>query len=157
MKKVIIIFVSLFISGVCLFANEYNLKKGGVSVDYTDEYGNVKNYTIQRQPDSVCSKVNGGDPDNIWGGNYAKEDLPEACKKTFLTTMGKLTPIQIAEGIKTYGELEVIDFIQKSTKDTSMLLIDARTYDWYKKGNHFFHPFGKIGRSIDGHDFYQIW
>lgn len=35
--------------------------------------------------------------------------------------------------------------------------LGIRFDDWYRKGNNFFHPFGKIGRRIDGHDFYQVW
>ncbi|WP_323813331.1 tryptophan halogenase family protein [Cellvibrio sp. NN19] len=35
--------------------------------------------------------------------------------------------------------------------------LGIRFDDWYKNGNSFFHPFGKIGRRIDGHDFYQLW
>jgi tryptophan halogenase len=29
--------------------------------------------------------------------------------------------------------------------------------DWRVKGESYFHPFGSLGRSIDGHDFYQLW
>ena len=29
--------------------------------------------------------------------------------------------------------------------------------NWYEQAHQFLHPFGKIGRSIDGHDFYQVW
>ncbi|MDN4502532.1 tryptophan 7-halogenase [Alteromonadaceae bacterium BrNp21-10] len=29
--------------------------------------------------------------------------------------------------------------------------------DWHTKGESYFHPFGSIGRTIDGHDFYQCW
>lgn len=29
--------------------------------------------------------------------------------------------------------------------------------DWCKFGESFFHPFGKIGRKIDGHNFYNVW
>ncbi|WP_062058428.1 tryptophan halogenase family protein [Cellvibrio sp. OA-2007] len=35
--------------------------------------------------------------------------------------------------------------------------LGIRFDDWYRKGNNFFHPFGQIGRRIDGHDFYQVW
>ena len=35
--------------------------------------------------------------------------------------------------------------------------LGIRFDDWYCKGSNFFHPFGKIGRRIDGHDFYQVW
>lgn len=35
--------------------------------------------------------------------------------------------------------------------------LGIRFDDWHKKAHNFFHPFGKIGRPIDGHDFYQLW
>ena len=56
-----------------------------------------------------------------------------ACKKTFVTTVGKISPIK-QEGIETYGELEVIDFIQRAQMDKNLLLIDARMSPWYMKG-----------------------
>jgi len=133
-KKFLIATGVFFLSDIYLLANDLNLKNGGVDIVYEDSYGDIQNYTIQRRPDLICKQVNGGDANNIWGGEYAKEDIPEICKKTFVTTMGKLTPMKVAEGIDTFGELELIDFIKKSGKDKSLLLIDARTYSWYKKG-----------------------
>ncbi|MDF3013373.1 MAG: tryptophan halogenase [Cellvibrio sp.] len=35
--------------------------------------------------------------------------------------------------------------------------LGIRFENWYQKEHAFFHPFGKIGRSLDGHDFYQLW
>lgn len=35
--------------------------------------------------------------------------------------------------------------------------LGIRFENWYEQAHHFLHPFGKIGRSIDGHDFYQVW
>lgn len=133
-KKFLIVLFSWVLSDMYLLANDYDLKYGGVDIGYVDEYGDTINYNIQRRPaDSPCKKVNGGDPNNVWGGDYANEKIPDVCKKTFLTTAGKLTPMKINDSIETYGELEVIDFIQKSAKDKSMLLVDARTYGWYKR------------------------
>lgn len=43
-------------------------------------------------------------------------------------------PMQVAEGIVTIGEVEVIAFMSQSLNDGSGLLIDARTPDWYQKG-----------------------
>ena len=133
-KKLFVVAISLFLSETYLFANDYNLKNGGVDIAYEDTFGDIKNYNIQRRPDAICKQINGGDPINIWGGEYAKDDIPDACKKTFVTTMGKLTPMKVAEGVETFGELELIEFIKKSETDKSLLLIDARTYVWYKRG-----------------------
>jgi tryptophan 7-halogenase len=35
--------------------------------------------------------------------------------------------------------------------------LGIRFDDWLQIEHQFFHPFGQIGRRIDGHDFYQIW
>lgn len=137
-KQILIVLAGLMLLGSgASFAKDnkgVNLKKGGVHIQYEDDSGEQKTVNIQRRPDAVCAKVNGGDPENIWGGDYAKADLPSPCKKTFLTTMGKLTPMNMEEGIETYGELEVIDFIQKNSNNPEALLVDARMEPWYKKG-----------------------
>jgi tryptophan halogenase len=35
--------------------------------------------------------------------------------------------------------------------------LGIRFENWFEQNHAFFHPFGKIGRSLDGHDFYQLW
>ena len=40
-------------------------------------------------------------------------------------------PMQLAPGVTTIGELELLDFLQrKSNGDQSILIIDSRTPDW---------------------------
>ncbi len=118
-------------------AKEKNvLKEEGIKITYTDQFDEEYSSVIKRIDDPICkdkSKVNGTDPNMIWSGSYAKESVPDACKKTFVTTVGKISPIK-QEGIETYGELEVIDFIQKAQTDKNLLLIDARMSPWYMKG-----------------------
>ncbi len=135
-NKISVALVALMLSGGMsfTFAKEYNLKKGGINIEYTDYNGESFSVDIQRRPDSICAQVNGGDPNNVWGGDYANEALPKECTKTFLTTMGKLTPMNMEEGIETYGELEVIEFIEKNANNENALLVDARMEPWYKKG-----------------------
>ncbi|CAM3947246.1 tryptophan halogenase family protein [Pseudoalteromonas byunsanensis] len=29
--------------------------------------------------------------------------------------------------------------------------------NWYQEGHSYFHPFGELGKRIDGHEFYQCW
>ncbi|MGD2118355.1 MAG: rhodanese-like domain-containing protein [Chromatiales bacterium] len=44
-------------------------------------------------------------------------------------------PMQLAPGVETIGELEVIEYIrQMSQGNTSLLLIDSRTPDWVARG-----------------------
>jgi len=133
-KKIAVIIVGFLLGGGFSFANDYNLKKGGINIEYENEYGAKKDVDIERRPDAICAKVNGGDPENVWGGDYANESIPTPCKKTFLTTMGKLTPMKMADGLETYGELEVIEYIKQNANNSDALLIDARMEAWYKKG-----------------------
>lgn len=51
-----------------------------------------------------------------------------------ITDRGALQPIIIDERIQTVGELEVIDFMKKMTKDPeNYAIIDARKSDWFDK------------------------
>ncbi len=45
-----------------------------------------------------------------------------------------IQPIKLAEGVETLGELELLDLLQRiAASDTSCLVIDSRTPDWYEK------------------------
>lgn len=41
-----------------------------------------------------------------------------------------IQPMQLAPGVETVGELEVIDYLQRLGKNTSVLVIDSRDGDW---------------------------
>lgn len=43
-------------------------------------------------------------------------------------------PIEVAPGVKTVGELELLDFIQNELNNGTGILIDARTPSWHSKG-----------------------
>ncbi|MES9946854.1 MAG: rhodanese-like domain-containing protein [Candidatus Thiodiazotropha sp.] len=43
-------------------------------------------------------------------------------------------PIEVADGVKTIGEVELIAFMRTSLNDGNGLLIDARTPDWHERG-----------------------
>lgn len=138
MSKIIKIgLVGILFLGTLSFSKDSDLKGEGITLNYMDEYGTQKSTVITRNHDKICSdksKVNGGDPDTVWGGSYAANNVPEVCKKTFITTIGKISPIKIADGIETYGELEVIEFMKKKQTDKSLVLVDARMKPWYQKG-----------------------
>jgi rhodanese-related sulfurtransferase len=45
-----------------------------------------------------------------------------------------IQPIQLAAGVETFGELEVLDYLQRiRLGDDSLLVVDSRTPDWYAK------------------------
>ncbi len=119
------------ISVSTLMGNGLNLKKEGVSISFEDENGDKATTVIKRIHNDKCKKVNGMDPNVIWGGDYARADVPADCKKTYVTTVGKISPIKIADGIETYGELEVIEYMKKAQTDENLLLVDARMAQWY--------------------------
>ena len=109
------------------------LKTTGINISHTNEYDEKKNFNITRVHNKSCKKVNGMDPNVIWGGDYALKTVPSDCKKTFVTTVGFISPIKI-DGVETYGELEVIEFMKKAQKDSDMVFVDARMRDWFAKG-----------------------
>jgi rhodanese-related sulfurtransferase len=46
-----------------------------------------------------------------------------------------IQPAEVAPGVETIAELEVLDYLSKmSAGDSSIVLIDSRTPDWVKKG-----------------------
>ncbi len=46
-----------------------------------------------------------------------------------------INPIQLAPGVETLGEVEVLDYLKRMTKgDKSIIVIDSRTPDWVKRG-----------------------
>ncbi|WP_458699982.1 rhodanese-like domain-containing protein [Sulfurospirillum sp. 1307] len=129
MKKLIVLMMAV---SVFLNANQLDLKGEGVKVKYFDFEENKKNITITRIQNEECRSVR-VNPNTIWGGDFANASVPDKCKKTFTTTIGKLSPIKIDKDIETYGELEVIEFIKKAQNDENLLLIDARTLNWFLK------------------------
>ncbi|MDH5614562.1 MAG: rhodanese-like domain-containing protein [Gammaproteobacteria bacterium] len=46
-----------------------------------------------------------------------------------------IQPMQLAPGVETIGEVEMLDYLQQMSKgDKSILVVDSRTPDWVKKG-----------------------
>ena len=66
------------------------------------------------------------DPDNTVNPAYARtsRNCPPFC----------VQPIQIAEGVETIGELELLDYLKKAEAGAAVLVIDSRTPDWVKNG-----------------------
>ncbi len=102
-----------------------------IDISYTEEDGKVKKTTIARDSDLRCRKI----PFNAreyWDGSYASRDVAEYCKKTFITAAGKLSPMKIHEDIETFGELEVLEFLEEMQDDPQMLFVDSRKTQWFK-------------------------
>lgn len=64
------------------------------------------------------------DPENLVEKDFAKTSRP--CPPFCIT------PIEAAPGVKTVGELELLDFVTKKVKKNKGILIDARMPSWYE-------------------------
>jgi len=54
--------------------------------------------------------------------------------KLYMSThRGMPQSMTIAEGVKTIGELEFIEFMKQSQRDKNIIIVDSRTTGWYKK------------------------
>jgi rhodanese-related sulfurtransferase len=129
MKTLAKLTIGLTLVSTLLGANGLDLKGKGVSINYLDE-DTEKTTVITRIHDVKCKKVSGGNPNAIWGGSNANPKINKNCVKSFVTTTGTLSPINMGHGIETYGEIEVINFIKKAQNDENMMLIDARMINW---------------------------
>lgn len=113
------------------YANNLNLRGDGVKIKTLDQNDEEVTFIIKRNHNSKCQELNGADPKTIWSGDFARKDIINDCKKTFVTTVGKISPMRISPKIETVGEVEVINFIKAAQTDESLLLIDARTPAWF--------------------------
>ena len=125
MKKIFLTFIISF-----SFLYSFDLESEGVEVTYTNENDDEKTILIKRIKTTECKKVE-FTPEMILGGNYASNKIPKNCKKTFVTSVGKISPIKFSKKIDTFGELEVLKFIEDSKSNKNMLLVDSRTTEWF--------------------------
>jgi len=130
MLKNILMVLSLF---TFAFAekNAVMIHAHSIDISYTSEDGKVKKTTIARDSDLRCRKI----PFNAreyWDGSYASRDVAEYCKKTFITAAGKLSPMKIHKDIETFGELEVLEFLEEMQDDKEMLFVDSRKSSWFE-------------------------
>lgn len=102
-----------------------------IEISYKTAEGEIKKTTISRDSDLRCRQI----PltaREYWGGSYASKDVPDVCKKSFITAAGKLSAMKIHEDIETLGELEVLEFMEDMQDDSDYLLVDSRKPQWYE-------------------------
>ncbi len=121
----------LCISSLYAENNTTMLHAHSVDVSYTAADGKVKKVIIARDSDLRCRKVS-FNALQFWDGEYAGADVPDFCKKTFITAAGKLSPMKMHDDIETFGELEVLEFLEEMQDDKQMLFVDSRKTPWYK-------------------------
>ena len=125
MKK-IIIFLMVLASWTA--AQDHTvLQYTGVESQHEDG----KTYHLERKIPKACFELKVTNA-TVWEGDYAAKDVPAVCKGTLVQTVGKLSPMHMAEGIESYGELEVLNFIREMADDKSLILVDSRGHDWYE-------------------------
>lgn len=130
-KIVLLAFVASF-----LWA-EYNpmvLQLTGVKTTHEYSNGTQEEIDIQRESPKECLNV-GIDVALVFSGNFASEKVPQACVKSFITTVGKAQPMIVASGVRTVGEVEVLDFIKHKSGSIprEYILVDARGTEWFEQ------------------------
>ena len=83
-----------------------------IDISYTLPDGKIKKATIARDSDLRCREI--------------------PFKKTFITAAGKLSPMKMHQDIDTYGELEVLEFLEEMQDDNQMLFVDSRKTQWFE-------------------------
>jgi len=120
----------LLLSSAFAENNKDMIHAHSIDIQYTSPDGKVKKATIARDSDLRCRKI----PFNAreyWEGDYASRDVEDVCKKTFITVAGKLSPMKIHDDIETFGELEVLEFLEEMQDDKEMLFVDSRKKQWF--------------------------
>ena len=123
------IIIGSFVLASSIFA--VDLQNDGVEVNIKNSKDEVKAIVIKREKPQECLSVN-FDPKTVYGGMHQAADSVKAeCKRSFVTYMGKIAPIKYSDKVETYGEVEVLDFIEKAKNDKTMMLVDSRTENWF--------------------------
>ena len=90
-----------------------------------------KSTVLKREIDPKCKQIPITN-DMFWEASYASSEVPDICKATFITSAGQnISPMILHKKIETYGEMEVLAYIEKMQDDDSMLFIDTRDEEWY--------------------------
>ena len=105
----------------------YSRQHNGVDIKHTD----AKTYHIEREIPPECYDVP-ITPSAIWEGDFAGKEVPNACKASYVQTVGVIYPLHIKPGVETFAELEVLRFIDEMKTRDDYLLVDTRGGDWYE-------------------------
>ncbi|MCH9741464.1 MAG: rhodanese-like domain-containing protein [Epsilonproteobacteria bacterium] len=128
---------SLMLSIILADDNLTKLQYDGVEVGVSLPNGQKELVDIEREVSDDCLIDVPMKTKLIWGGDYASYVVPDECKVSFVSTIGKISPMSLHKDIETFGELEVLAFLQtmnspEHQKKRDMLFIDSRAVNWYK-------------------------
>jgi rhodanese-related sulfurtransferase len=90
---------------------------------------------ITQDLDKISVNLNGTNVTIERNQNQANRLTSEFTKTSRPCPPFCIQPISLGEGIKTYGELEVISFLQDDVAGGKGLLIDTRLPEWFEKGS----------------------
>ena len=129
-------FILVLMCSLTLFFAKENplvLQYTGVKALHEHSEDEIEVFHIQRVQPAECFDIE-MTPENIYDKELVKKNINEKCKITSVSIGGKVQPMIIAEGVRTVGEIEVLDFIKnKSSKNPeSFLLVDSRKVSWYE-------------------------
>ncbi|MEC7875476.1 MAG: rhodanese-like domain-containing protein [Pseudomonadota bacterium] len=114
---------SLILVAFLLITNTSTVSSGGLDVNITNEISFID---VEHNGEEVRIQRNQS-LDNLVNTEYAKTSrkCPPFC----------IQPYNLGNGVETIGELELLNYLKKSSSgDNSILIIDSRTKDWAKKG-----------------------
>lgn len=123
-------FIFLLFPALMLLGVDDTLQDRGVAVQVSSPLGEMETITVKREIADPCYDVTFG-PETVWGGKYAAYSVPDACKGVFATHFGHISPMTIAPGVVTVGELELLAFLEAMPDHDDWLLVDSRTPAWY--------------------------
>jgi len=121
------------------FTSVYALKDSlitrthSVNVAHVMPDGKSKRISVGREANKDCAKTAFAARE-FWGGNHASRDVAEHCKATYIKTAGVISPMKMHKDIITYGELEVLKYIQDMQDNKKLLFVDSRKPSWFKHG-----------------------
>ena len=105
-----------------------SLQSSEIEVTHTYN-GKSQDIIIQREINPICKKYH-VTPETVHGEIFNK--MEQLCKRTIVTSIGKVQPFDIF-GLKTIGELEVLDHIIKANEEPEKyVLVDVRKEEWYE-------------------------
>ncbi len=113
----------LILVAFLLITNTSTVSSGGLDVNITNEISFID---VEHNGEEVRIQRNQS-LDNLVNSEYAKTSrkCPPFC----------IQPYNLGNGVETIGELELLNYLKKSSSgDNSILIIDSRTKDWVKKG-----------------------
>lgn len=112
-KYLISFFMGIFVLSQTAYAADVNIDESRSYVTTVHDGVEIKIERIQ-------------DQNHMLTGAYAKTSrkCPPFC----------IQPLEVAPGVKTVGELELLDFVEQKLNKGIGILIDSRTPSWYKQG-----------------------